>query len=436
MFCSNKDIDKINIFLDSYEKYLNNDANSLDNIEDLKNKKFVALQSRIENLANLSREKNEEDLKVFGEIIISCERVSDGYTHDEISILSKDPKLSYLSKTINSMNKKIDKSMNEVILRLEEYENLNYLNSVDCSLFSGGKLKDMLIGINSLKEKITKNLQKSVREALVLQYESGVLKEEASLLAQSSMTQAATIEETSASIEEITSTISESRRITTQMSKIGEDVKSSANNGKEYAHHSLKSMSEIDIATKKAHEAIGLISDIAFQTNILSLNAAVEAATAGEAGKGFSVVASEVRNLANKASDAASHIQALMNDLEEKTREGREYSTNMVDEYEILNENISKTIDLINSVETASKEQEIGIIQINKAVSQIDTFTQQNAEIANKVKEIAVQSNNIATKAASTVNEAQFIGKEEIQIRKRDGHKNPYHGAERREDYI
>ncbi|AXH14288.1 chemotaxis protein [Malaciobacter mytili LMG 24559] len=434
MFGSNKDIDKIELFLDSLEKFILNETNSLTPLDKIEKKRFKVLEEKVLRIAKIIENKKLEDLKIYGEIILSCEKVSDGITDDFIVSKSNDAKISYLCETINAMNQKLDNTMNEVILRLQEYENQNYLNAVDTTLFRGGKLKELLLGINSLREKITLNLQKSVRESLVLKYESDVLRKEADVLATSSMKQATTIEEASASIDEITSNISENRKLTNSMAQIGEEVKNSASKGKTYASKSLTSMEEIAEATKKAYDAIGSISDIAFQTNILSLNAAVEAATAGEAGRGFAVVAQEVRNLANRSADTARNIQALMDILQEKTKEGTYTSNLMNEEYEVLNKNIEETLSLINQVNNATKEQELSIIQINNAVSQIDTLTQQNAEVANTVKEIAIQSNNIATQAAKTAESAQFEGKDNIKIRKRE-RIDKYKGEERRDRY-
>ncbi|MCJ8327783.1 MAG: methyl-accepting chemotaxis protein [Campylobacterales bacterium] len=215
------------------------------------------------------------------------------------------------------------------------------------------------------------------------------------------------------------------------MSNYGKKVHASAEQGIVLVNKTLNSMDDIAEATKKAFEAISIISQIAFQTNILSLNAAVEAATAGEAGKGFAVVAQEVRTLATKSAEAAKTIENLMKDLTNKTHEGTLTSKNLVDEYNILNENISETISLISLVEAASKEQEIGINQINDAVAKIDTFTQENSVIADKVSSIAKQNLSFAVKTVEKMKNIHFMGKEDIKIRKNED--NNYEGNERRE---
>ncbi|RXJ98810.1 chemotaxis protein [Arcobacter sp. CECT 8986] len=435
MFALGNDVDKINTFLDEFEKYLINEKNSINTIEKVKNKKLQIIEEKIQRISNILKDKKTEDLKVYGEIMLSCEKLSDGFTDDYIVSQSSDAKIFYLCKTINNMSTKLDKSISEVITKLQEYENKNYLNEVDTTLFRGGKLKELLEGINSLKEKITENLKKSVRESLVLEYESENLRTEADILAKSSMKQAATIEEASASITEITNNISESRKDTDTMAHIGKKLEDSARNSKTYSSKTLNSMDGIKDAVSKAYDSISAISDIAFQTNILSLNAAVEAATAGEAGKGFAVVAQEVRNLANRSAETAKNIQQLMDILQEKTNEGTQTTTLMTEEYEVLSGNIAQTIELINKVNTSTKEQEQSIIQINNAVSQIDTLTQQNAEVANTVKDIATQSYNIATKAANTAKTAQFVGKEDIKIRKREAQNRTFYSGEERRKF-
>jgi methyl-accepting chemotaxis protein len=96
------------------------------------------------------------------------------------------------------------------------------------------------------------------------------------------------------------------------MSAIVEKVTQSANDGEKLAEQTTEAMNEIDEEVNAINEAITIIDQIAFQTNILSLNAAVEAATAGEAGKGFAVVAQEVRNLASRSAEAANEIKELV----------------------------------------------------------------------------------------------------------------------------
>ena len=148
--------------------------------------------------------------------------------------------------------------------------------------------------------------------------------------------------------------------------------------------------------SKDIAQVINIIQEIAFQTNILSLNAAVEAATAGEAGKGFAVVAAEVRNLASRSAEAAKEIKNLVQEATQKANNGKTISSDMIEGYKELNENISETIHIIENVSSASKEQMAGIEQINDAVNMLDRVTQENASEANNVKAIADNVSQLA----------------------------------------
>ncbi|RXJ60954.1 methyl-accepting chemotaxis protein, partial [Halarcobacter anaerophilus] len=145
------------------------------------------------------------------------------------------------------------------------------------------------------------------------------------------------------------------------------ELTQSAKEGEKLAQETTVSMDEINEQVNSINEAITVIDQIAFQTNILSLNAAVEAATAGEAGKGFAVVAQEVRNLAARSAEAAKEIKELVETATTKANSGKSIADKMIKGYNGLNDNISKTIEIISDVEMASKEQQTGIEQINDA---------------------------------------------------------------------
>ncbi|MDN5089968.1 methyl-accepting chemotaxis protein, partial [Aliarcobacter butzleri] len=162
-------------------------------------------------------------------------------------------------------------------------------------------------------------------------------------------------------------------------------------------------------------ETINIITQIAFQTNILSLNAAVEAATAGEAGKGFAVVAQEVRSLANRSLDVAKNIKIIVENAKDKANQGKNITNMMIEGYKELNENVTNTMNLIQNIESSSKEQLKSIEQINKAINQLDYQTQQNAQIASKTHDIALITDEIAKLVVNNANSKEFIGKMEVQ---------------------
>jgi len=417
LFSHKNDIDNILETLEHFEEYIKGDVNELSFNTEYENKKLKKIHQKILSIGEHLKQQRIQDLQVFGEIMLVCEKLSDGFTDDEVIKKSSDEKVNYIATTINQTVHTIDHSLQQVAVILEEYENNNFTNSIDETIFRGGELQNMLKGLNQLQDGITSRVSQSYRYGLALEHESTKLKEEATKLSNSTMQQAVSIEETAASIEQISANIKNNTSSAIEMSKNSNALKEAANRSLTLAEKSSLTMEKIDQSTQDVYDAIGIISQIAFQTNILSLNAAVEAASAGEAGKGFAVVAQEVRNLANRSADAAKTIGDLMKQLQEQTILGKDSSQNMQIEYENLNQNINETLNLVEDIVNASKEQELGINQINNSIQNIDTSTQINALATEQVKNSAVQSFNIAELLVNSTKDVEFIGKNDIQIR-------------------
>jgi len=219
------------------------------------------------------------------------------------------------------------------------------------------------------------------------------------------------LKETTSSLHDITSNISKSSQNVVTMSELASKLILSTNEGQEMATQTNQAMSDIGIEVNAINESITVIDQIAFQTNILSLNAAVEAATAGEAGKGFAVVAGEVRNLASRSAEAAKEIKLLVQKALEKSDNGRSIANSMIEGYTELNTNVSITTDLIKDVQVASDQQKAKIQNIYSAITEIDEQVQSNAQIASNTHEVAVQTDKIAKLVVSNANTKEFEGK-------------------------
>jgi methyl-accepting chemotaxis protein len=212
--------------------------------------------------------------------------------------------------------------------------------------------------------------------------------------------QASSLQETASSMEEITGTVRQNADNARQASELAESASAVAIQGGNVVSQVVDTMGSINASAKKIAEIIGVIDSIAFQTNILALNAAVEAARAGEQGRGFSVVASEVRHLAQRSADAAKEIKTLIVDSVQQVETGSQLVSRAGATMQEVVRSVRHVTDIINEITAASQEQTTGIGQINQAISQMDGVTQQNASL---VEEAAAASQSLSQQAAGLV---------------------------------
>ena len=306
-----------------------------------------------------------------------------------------------------------DAFIQDLLEVVREYEQGIYLKQIDTT----GMQEDIIglaNGINQLGDSLASLSFMNLKNGLSLQRGSNMLTQNVNTLSASSSEQASSLEETAVALEEITTTIKNSNQNTMKMQEYSSKVSKSVTDGLKLASQTAGAMEDINKEVNAINESITVIDQIAFQTNILSLNAAVEAATAGEAGKGFAVVAQEVRNLASRSAEAANEIKSIVTNATVKANHGKELAQDMISGYNELNENIEHTVALIGEVTIASKEQESGISQINDAVALLDKGTQQNAQIANETNSVAKESNKIAIAIVEEANSKEFKEKDTL----------------------
>jgi methyl-accepting chemotaxis protein len=345
----------------------------------------------------------KQDEKVIEEANDILEKTGNGFFVYRVNAKAANPYVEDLKNKLNNMITNTKQTLDKINNTLQSYSESKFDTKMDNKGLYGD-LGSLAAGIKLVGNNTSEILAMIMNTGDSLNQNTNILSSAAVDLSKSANKQAASLEETAAALEEITANIKGNTEASVKMSSLAQNVTTSANSGLTLANETALSMDEINEQVSSINEAIEVIDQIAFQTNILSLNAAVEAATAGEAGKGFAVVAQEVRNLASRSAEAAREIKDIVENASSKAQAGKQISTKMIKGYDELNANIKNTIEMIEQVANASKEQERGIVQINDAVNALDKATQKNAavagDISNMSQEIAEMSNSLVTAAS------------------------------------
>ena len=411
-------VSKINLLdngLVDFFKFLNKENNTA---------KLISIDSKDEigKMAKVVNENIEKTQKLIiqdHELIDDVKRVVNEVKHGKLSQRivknTQNESLEELKNTFNEMlentSASVAQDINKLTRVLDNFSKLDFRDRIenDSGLVSKG--------LNNLAQIINDMLIENKSNGLTLDESSNILLENVNKLNISSNEAAASLEQTAAALEQMTSNIRSNTQNIAKMADFSDSVTKSASAGEKLANQTTVAMDEINIQVNSINEAISVIDQIAFQTNILSLNAAVEAATAGEAGKGFAVVAQEVRNLASRSAEAAREIKTIVENATSKANQGKQIANDMIEGYKELNQNISQTINLISDIESASKEQLLGIEQINSAVNQLDQQTQQNAAIATQTQDVAKITDEIAKLVIENANAKEFDGKNSVKGR-------------------
>jgi len=402
-------IDNIEILkngLNSFFKYLNRETNDVKEIKVKTEDEFKDMADMI----NQNIKKIKTDLQKDIQAVENIRDVSNKMARGDFSILitstPANPEIAELKTTLNTFVKTIKQTFDSILDILDEYKNEDYSRRL--KIDAKGEIKELIDGVNALGKVLeigAINIEKSLTD------KSNLLKETSNTLSQNIDSLSNALSSTSKNVdivslktEEITSNIKNTVEKINKMKIISDDTKNEALKGEKLAIDTLNAMQDIAESTNAIQEAITIIDTIAFQTNILSLNAAVEAATAGEAGKGFAVVAGEVRNLANKSASAAKKIKELVNKTEIKASEGIEISDNMKNNFLGVVEKINTTSIYVNEITEGANLEAKKIEEINKSIQEIHTITDESKEIMQNTYVVSYDLNQISTELYEEVN--------------------------------
>ena len=405
---SNKDLENIDKYFQQLIDFLSYEKSEFEYVESTGNKKVDDMFKNWNQQIKKFDKRTKDDMRVLGEIVLTADKVEQGIYKCRIKGDSDNPTISTLRNTLNKMLISIDDATSRISKVVTSYTNDDFTDYIKVVDNYKDDMKLLMESINLLGKELGNSAKNNFQNGETLENSASTMTNSMNNLAEKANEQAASLEETAAALEEITSITRNNTQNATNMATLGQVVKKSVLSGEELASKTASSMDEINEKVKAINSAITVIDQIAFQTNILSLNAAVEAATAGEAGKGFAVVAQEVRNLANRSAEAAKEIKNLVEEANIKTNDGKLISSDMIEGYKELNKNISETINIIEDVSAASKEQMLGIEQINQTVNMLDRVTQENAFESNQIKEISQSVSTLAYELLTDAKSKKF----------------------------
>ncbi len=306
----------------------------------------LAINQNIQNV----QQGLDEDKKAVEQSIQTAKAVENGDLTARIIENPHNPQLIELKNVLNNMldvlQAKVGSNMNEIHRVFESYKSLDFTTEVENAKGS------VEMTTNILGEEIRKMLSSSGGYAKELAQQTHLLRDSMNKLLDGSSSQASSLQQSAAAIEEISSSMQNVSDKTTEVTRQAEDIKN----------------------------IVGVIKDIADQTNLLALNAAIEAARAGEHGRGFAVVADEVRKLAERTGKSLNEIEA----------------------------NVNVLVQGVNDMSESIKEQTAGVTQINEAIAQLESVTQDNVSVANNTNDITLQVNSIADDILEDVNKKKF----------------------------
>ncbi|KIN63488.1 putative methyl-accepting chemotaxis protein [Sulfitobacter noctilucicola] len=327
----------------------------------------------------------------FGEVV---ESAIAGRFSDRVKADFKNEHLIMLATNINSLMEAVDHGITQTGTQLARVAAGDLTQRMEGNF--KGAFADLQNNVNTMIDALTLLIGDISESGLTLSGSSEELRQTADQLSRQAEQNAASVEETSAALEELAASLKNVSANVDEVRTTAIDASTAAQSSEVIASEAAESMDRIAEGSTEISRVTAVIDDIAFQINLLALNAGVEAARAGDAGRGFAVVASEVRSLAQRASDAAQEIGTVIKQSDHAVSEG----VTKVASAKMSLENIAKSVleisASVNEVSTAVTEQSAGISEITNAVGHIDAVTQKQAA---SFEEVTASSHVLADEA-------------------------------------
>ncbi len=404
----NDDIALLKIVIEDIRLFVRGEINELPEHARPKTAQCLELYTQMMQSALAYKERRNIENILFGQLGLGLFALQQGnfvsivpYTHPS------QPSNSMVAETIAYFNRFITtmrRTSDEIEHLSTKAQEGDFTTAIDESLWRGD-MRLVTASINRLTANIRHMLSDSYNNGQILSHSANALKRSTQTLGSATTQQAAALDETVAALEELTSQVTSNTEHTQTMRTIAQQSQEFAQTTMALIHENVSAIEAIAKATQEMHSALKIIDTIASQTNILSLNAAIEATRAGAAGRGFAVVAVEVRKLAARSTTSAKSIRDLSNETFRTSENARTLSAQMLKSLETLHAHIAQTATLVEEVAQASNEQMVGISHINNAMVELDKVTQENAVVAQEsdtiAQEVAALAQSIALEVAS-----------------------------------
>lgn len=309
-----------------------------------------------------------------------------------------------LASGLNTLASTTESALKDVTLVLQQMSEGDLTRKIDGDY--QGLFGELQNSVNTTVERLTGVVEQISESANAVSTGSREIADGVQDLSRRTEQQASALEETVASTGQMASNVQRSSDNATNADTMARDAQQKALNGGEVVKNAVDAMSAINAGSKRISEIVGVIDEIAFQTNLPALNAAVEAARAGEQGRGFAVVAGEVRRLAQRSANAAKEIKELINDNMQRVNNGSELVDQSGETLRSIVMAVEKGGTAISELASAAQEQSTGIRQIDSAVGSMDEMTQQNSAL---VEQASAAAESIAEQSRAMAGAVEFF---------------------------
>ncbi|MEM6602793.1 MAG: methyl-accepting chemotaxis protein [Pseudomonadota bacterium] len=315
----------------------------------------------------------------FGSLL---DAMSQGDFSKRLDITEDETVINSIAMKMNKTSERVEKFMDALKATLSHLAD-GYLN-VSITKEFGGEFNALKNFVNTTISRFSETIVNVKNSSSLLVTQGQAIADNSETLASRAEDQAASIQQTSATMDELSCTVKQNAESAQGVNSLSKRAALKAQEGGAVVSQAIDSMKTLKKSSARITDIVNVIDSIAFQTNLLALNAAVEAARAGEAGKGFSVVASEVRVLAQRSAGAANEISNLITNANDHVKEGVEYVLATGTALDDIVKAIQSVERSMNDISVASQEQSTGINEVSTAVASMDDNTQMTASIADQ----------------------------------------------------